>query len=293
VATEHRLPGAFGYVIEGMDLKYVTDKTLAHLGRLLFTHRILVLRGQNLEPTEYVAFGRRWGEPVLLIAKKNRLATHPEMIVQSNSCSVPPVIRNNAAHWHCDSAYEETPATVTMLLGVIAPDQGGETQFCDLVAAYEALPETMKQRIAGLEVRHCAGGGVAHGDEHLLRREDVPDEINANVVQLDPALHPLVRIHPVTGKAALYALGGTPFEIVGMDNDEALQLIAELKRHATQQPFRQDYRLMPGDLLLWDNFSVMHRASLIEYSDEIGKSRLNYRISVRGLPTFLTTQPSN
>jgi len=285
--SETQLPGRFGVAVDGLDVKQASDETMAHLADLLFSNRILVIRGQQLDNDQYVAFGRRWGKPVLLIAKKNRLPSHPEMIIQSNSTSVPVAIRNNAAHWHCDSAYEEVAATVTMLLGVTSPDEGGETQFADLVAAYKGLSPEMKARIRDLKVRHCAGGGTPHEDEHMTRREDVPPEIRASVVQLDPVTHPLVRKHPVTGEPALYGLGGTPFEIIGMEKDDGLALIAELKRHAVQEKFRQSYKLMPGDVLLWDNFSVMHRATIIEYTDEPGKARLNYRISVKGLPSFM------
>lgn len=288
------LPGPFGVVVDGLDVNRANDADFTQLAALLFANRILVIRGQSLDNDQYIAFGRRWGTPLLLIAKKSRLASHPEMIIQSNSTAVPPAIRNSAAHWHCDSSYEEVPATVTMLLGILAPEQGGETRFCDLVGAYEALPAEMKSSLAGLNARHCVGGGTPREDEHLIRQDDVSPDIKATLVPLDPVIHPLVRKHPVTGKPALYGLGGTPFEVLGTDNAGIDQiagaaLIEKLKIHATAPRFCQTYRLMPGDLLLWDNFSVMHRATKIEYSDEPRKMRLNYRISVKGLPSFLTS----
>jgi alpha-ketoglutarate-dependent taurine dioxygenase len=101
-----------------------------------------------------------------------------------------------------------------------------------------------------------------------------------------------VRTHPVTGQKALYGLGGSAFAIEGMDEAEGLALLDNLKSHATAPIFVQDYKLMPGDVLLWDNLSLMHRATPIVYSDEPDKSRLNYRISVKGLPDFLTV-PEN
>jgi alpha-ketoglutarate-dependent taurine dioxygenase len=278
------LPGAFGMMVEGLDVRRFDSDALRELTQLLFSNRILVIAGQTLTHSEYVSFGRRWGEPITFINPKGTLPDYPEMIVQSNSASTPELLRNVAGHWHCDSSYEKVAATVTMLLGVLAPQSGGETLFADLVGAYESLSEPMKRRIEDLQVRHMPGRGRLADDESGLTIERMTAEIREQSSKFGPVTHPLVQRHPVSGHRALYALGGTAYEVLGMQAAEAGALLAQLKTQATASRFVQSYKLMPGDLLLWDNFSVMHRATPIAYSDQPGEKRLNYRISVKGLP---------
>ena len=288
MSNQVRLPGPFGLCMTGTDIGKLSPSALRGMADSLFSHRILVLPGQELTSDDYVRFGRLWGDPVLLIDQKSRLGSHPEIIVQSNATKVAPAIRNVAAHWHCDSSYEEIPATITMLYGEKAPLLGGETLFCDLVGAYEALPLDLRDRIDGLSLRHAVGAARAADDEYLIPFDTVPQEVRKGVTIPDPVVPPLVRTHPVTGRKGLYGLGGTPFAVVGMAEQEGAALIADLKRHATQPRFVQSYKLMPNDILIWDNFSVMHRATMIKYSDEPAEARLNYRISLKGLPKFLS-----
>lgn len=288
---ETRLPGPFGMLVDDLDLRGAGDADMRRLGDLLFAHRILVVRGQALTNDDYVAFGRKWGDPISFLAPRNTLASHPEMIVQSNGGQTPEMMRNNAAHWHCDSAYEPVAATVTMLLGVLAPQKGGETLFADLVAAYEALDDATKARIDGLEVRHMPSRGRLAAGEFMLKHDRMTEEHKANANRFGPVVHPLVPRHPVTGRRALYALGGTPYEVVGMAEAEGVALLDGLKAHATADCFVQSYKLMPGDVLLWDNFGVMDRATPIDYTDEPDARRLNYRISVKGVPSFMPASP--
>lgn len=281
------LDGPYGVVVTGRNAFEMNDGELRRIADLLFHNRVLVLEDQEIDLASYVAFGRRWGEPVLLIASKNRQAEFPELIVQSNSTAVPNPVRNVANHWHCDSSYETVPATVTMLLGAKAPREGGQTLFADLVAAFEDLSPSDQSRLQSLHVRHAVSAATPAADERIVRPEDLPPELNVGTTVPDPVVQPLVRVHPVTGRKALYGLGGSAFGIVGMDEAEGSRLIAELKAHASQAKFVQQAKLLPGQILMWDNFSVMHRATHIEYGDDPEQARLNYRISVKGLPSFM------
>lgn len=280
------LDQSFGELISGTDARHADDCALAEILDRLLAKRFVVLKDQQLDNDEYVRFGRRWGEPVLLIARKNRLESHPEMIVQSNRAATPDYVRNVANHWHCDSSYEEVPATFTMLYGVEAPEDGGYTLFADLVAAFEALPDDKRRTYEKMTVLHKTSGATPLPDEHINDRSKLPPEIAATVVDLAPVAQPLVARHPVNGRQALYGLGGSAYGIEGMEEQEGTELILELRRYAAQDRFVSRYKLMPGDLLIWDNFSVMHRATPIEYTDEPGRTRLNYRISVKGVPAF-------
>jgi len=277
----------FGRTIDGIDVRTIDDATARDLLGQLLEHRFIILPGQQLTNDDYVAFGKRWGRPVHLIARKNTLESHPEMIAQHNRAATPDYVRNVANHWHCDSSYEEEVATFTMLYGVEAPDEGGETLFADLVAAYEALPADKRAYYDGLRVKHATSAATPLPDEYISDGSKMPEEIRKTIAFPDPVTQPLVRAHPVTGRKALYGLGGSAYGIEGMSDEEGGELVLELRRYAIQDQFRSSCKLMPGDVLIWDNCSVMHRATPISYSDAPGERRLNYRISLKGVPTFL------
>ena len=150
-------------------------RTMRGLADALFRNRILVVPGQTMSNDQYVAFGRRWGWPGLLVSRRNRHGEHPEMNVQSNSESVPAIMRNVASNWHCDSSYEAEVATVTVLLGIKAPAEGGETLFADLAAAYASLPEAMRNSIDGLQVHHGVSAAAPGADETIIRPQDLPE----------------------------------------------------------------------------------------------------------------------
>ena len=279
-----RLAGAFGARISGIDLAAdVEDRTFA-LYDLLLEHRFIVIPDQQLTFDLYAALGHRWGRPVLLISEKNRVGSHPEIIRQSNAEATPNFVRNVASHWHCDSSYEAEVAAATLLYGVQAPAHGGETLFADLVAAYEALPDAKRRELDELQVWHGVSAATALEDEVIVKPEDLPLEARKTVKYSDPVLHPLVQRHPANGRKGLYGLGGSPYAVAQMPEEDGARLLLDLRRHATQAEYCSRYKLMPGDVLIWDNYSVMHRATPIDYSDEPGARRENYRISVKGLP---------
>lgn len=279
-----KLPVPFGARVDGVKAQQADRMQRRQLLDALLRHRFIVLHDQQLTHDEYIAFARHWGRPVQLIARKNTLEQHPEMIVQSNREATPEYLRNVANHWHCDSSYEAEVATFTMLYGVEAPEQQGETWFADLVAAYEALPAAERARYDSLQVNHATSAATPLPDERIMHPRELPEEIRSTVVHLDPVIHPLVQAHPVNGRKALYGLGGSCYGIVGMPEEEAHTLLSKLRRYVTQERFCSQHKLMPGEVMIWDNCSVLHRATPIEYSDAPGQRRLNYRISLKGLP---------
>lgn len=279
-----RLAGAFGVRISGIDLAAdVEDRTCA-LYDLLLEHRFIVIPHQQLTFDRYAALGHRWGRPVLLISETNRVGSHPEIIRQSNAESTPIFIRNVASHWHCDSSYEADVAATTLLYGVQAPAHGGETLFADLVAAYRGLPDAKRRELDEFQVWHGVSAATALEDEVIVKPEDLPLEARKTVKSSGPVIHPLVRRHPANGRKALYGLGGSPYAVAQTPEEDGARLLLDLRRHATQAEYCSRYKLMPGDVLIWDNYSVMHRATPIDYSDQPGARRENYRISVKGLP---------
>lgn len=279
------LPGPFGAAVEGLDLRAgLDDGGLRALVELLCRHRFLLIRGQQLDKAQYAAFGRRWGEPLPFFIPSHRDPEQPELIHVRNSPAVPQGQRDGAAHWHTDSSYETVPASVTILYAIEAPEQGGETLFADMVAAWNALPEAERAPLRDLRVRHMVIGGKAMAGEKIGgNRHDA--EVRRQREKEMP-LHPLVRRHPLTGREALYGISGSACGIEGLEPKQGEALLARLKAHATQPRFVQSCKARAGDILLWDNLSTLHSATPLEYSDEDGKRRLLYRISTRGQPAL-------
>lgn len=273
------MAGPFGAIAEEVDLAAdQSEATLRALIDALHQHQILAIRGQSLSNDDYVSFGRQWGTPLSFFIADHRKDDHPEMIRITNAAATPERYRDGAMHWHSDSSYEEVPASITMLYGVEAPDEGGETLVASTVLAYDALDEEMKARIDGMVGLHCLGGSPALPGEKIPFN---PESTAANGIKK----HPLVMRHPVTGRKALFP-SGTAFGVEGMDREEGRELIARLRAHITRPEFVTSYKVGVGDIFLWDNFQLLHSATPIEYSDEPGKRRLLYRISTKGIPAL-------
>lgn len=271
------LQPAIGAIVTGLDLAAgVSDAGMRALIDLLHDRGLLVIRGQSLSDADYVAFGEHWGRPLEFFIPSYRDAAFPSMIRIDNDPATPLAMRDGAVHWHSDSSYEEEPAAVTMLYGKEAPDEGGVTHFASTAAAYAALPMSMKAQIDDMVAIH------ALGQAPWIEGETPPDP-DRPARDLPEQRHPLVMVHPVTGRKAIFT-SGTACAIEGLAPEEAVPLIRWLRSHVVRPEFRADYKIMPGDIVLWDNFSTVHCASPIDYSDVPGKRRLLYRISTKGVP---------
>lgn len=282
------LDGPFGVAVEGVDLARLSDETFSALAEQLHANHILVVRGQTLSPEDYIAFGRRWGELVPYFQTRWTLPGWPDILLITNE-AVPGRALPPAENWHADGTYLDQPHSVTMLYGQEAPAEGGETWFAGTALAYDALDPATRDRLDGLMVKHMKNGGdrLALAEEHekalSLDSQTTPEERAA----LKPVLHPLVLPHPVTGRRALYCSTTTAYGIEGMDDEEAISLLMEVKRHVLQPRFRQSHKTLPGEVLLWDNFAVLHKAAPTPLSNEDGERRLLHRITVNGLPAGL------
>lgn len=273
------MPGPFGAIVEHIDLaRDQSAATMRALITALHRHQILAIRGQTLTDEQYASFGRQWGDPLRFFIKNHLNAAHPELIRITNSAATPERYRDGAMHWHSDSSYEEVPASVTMLYGVEAPAQGGETMIASCVLAYDALDDKMKARIDGMTGRHCLGGSPPVEGEKI---PFIPESTALHGIRT----HKLVMRHPVTGRKALFP-SATAFGVEGLEQDEGRALIHQLRTHIVQPRFTTSYKVGVGDIFLWDNFQVLHSATPIDYSDAPDKRRLLYRISTKGLPAL-------
>ncbi len=278
--------GCFGAQVTGCDLDSgINSSCFAILAQALYDNRVIAIRGQTLSADSYLRFGSMWGEPIPHVLDHMRMSGYPQMMTVGNTekRDHDPKIRNGAALWHTDQSYERVPASATMLYSIIAPKDGGETQFCDMRRAYEALDETTRARIDTLQVAHKYGAGKRRADEPVVN-----PIVNDDQDQRVPVTyHPLVMKHPVTGTHALYALGHGAHAIKGMEDSEADALLEDLKTHCADTRFVYKHKYSVGDVVIWDTLQTMHRATPIEIATSASNSRLLWRISVRGKPEHL------
>ncbi len=280
--TLEKLAGNFGVEVSDIVVSEISDEELRHILLRLYEHRVVVLKTGGLTKDQLATFARRVGEPIAL----SRKGKHPEIIPITNINIDSEKEMAGAAHWHTDQSFKEEVSSVTMLYCVQAPSHGGETLFCDMAAAYEALPETLQRRIDDLLVEH------RHGVSVVARPGDHTPLPPKGWDQSTTVYHPLVRRHPVTGDKTLYAITGTSQGIKGMTQAAAKKLLEELCQHALQDRFITRHTHRVHDLLLWDNPTTMHSATPIAAATGPGDTRMIHRISLRGMPSVFPQQLS-
>ena len=272
-----KLEGSFGEVVQDFSPANLTDLALHELLDHLYANRFLVLKTQGLTKAEYLDFAKRIGDPIRLSGDTE----FPQIAHISNQNASTQQSRLGAAHWHTDQSFRREVSSVTMLYSVAAPKQGGETKFCNMAGAYDALSTERQQRLNDLVVEHRHGISVsAPAGDH----KPLPPK---GWVKSYTVWHPLIRHHPETRQRTLYAVTGTAQGIRGMDQQKATKLLNRLREHVLQPQFTTTYRHNVNDLVMWDNPTVMHSATPIEQATGPENLRLLWRISLRGSPPLL------
>ena len=248
----------------GIDLRAPPDAaTLAGIVAALDRYAVLVLPAQPLTDDQQIAFSRRLG-PLETTIKAYRADHKPRLDLHisdvSNLDENNRVLAENDRRrmnglgnrlWHTDSSFKPVPARYSLLSARTVPAEGGETEFADLRAAWDALPEPMQRRIEGLVAEHS----ILHS-RGTIGFTDFSEEERA---RLQPVPQTLVRTHPGSGRKTLY-LASHAGAIRGMNLPEARLLLLDLMEHATQRPFVYRHRWRVGDLVIWDNRCTLHRA---------------------------------
>jgi taurine dioxygenase len=262
----------------------IDDAAFAELERLFHDNIIVFFRGQHLSEEQHIDFSRRFGELEIHIVKKYLLPGHPEILLISN-------VRNNAGEhigladagftWHTDTSYRRLPSRCSLLYAKEVPVRDGtplgDTVFANTAAAYDALPEATKRRLAGLKVIH------RYSMRRRVENSPRPKLTAAQLAETPDIAHPIVRTHPHTGRKALYVTAGECIGIEGMPEDEALQLIDELDAFCVRPGFCYRHSWRVGDLVMWDNASAMHLA-ICDYA--LPQRRLMHRTTVIGTEPF-------
>jgi taurine dioxygenase len=253
-----------GADVFGIDLaKPLSEAALDEIRHELHRHHVLVFRSQALEPQSFLQFARRFGPPEPHLLDQFHHPEYAEILVLSNVIrdGKPLGLADGGTYWHTDYSYLQMPARITTLYSLVVPEAGGDTLFADQQRAYRDLPEAMKERIDGLVTLNVYGNrddlDPASRTTAFRPTQAQKNERGAFVIR-----HPLVRRHPYTGQKALYSVSGTSFAIEGMPQLEGLALLRELAAHATQPKYQYRVEYGLGDVVVWDNASVLHSATL-------------------------------
>jgi taurine dioxygenase len=269
-----RLTDHAGAEALGIDLtRPVSAEAKAALNRAFIDHSVLVIRDQTLNPAEVLTAVELFG--TIFPQHNTRFAIRecPEIHYISNQDHLPDGKRYIPGEgWHTDHSNDTRPPKATVLHAVTLPDRGGDTQFANMAAAYAALPAAMQDRIAGLIAIHVYQS--SHSARKLMGLSDANKERVPNAV-----LHPIVRTHPENGRRSIYINPIRIEGILGLDHKEALPLLDELLEHATRQEFQYRHEWRPGDVVIWDNRCLLHKANG-DY--DMDQTRYLYRVMLQG-----------
>ena len=250
--------------VRGIDLREPVDAaTFEAIVEAIDEHGVLVFRDQAIDDDHQLAFSGLFGP----LGKTTRTLRpgyeprlDPRMIDVSNVDKENRVLDANDRQrvqsianrfWHTDNAFRKTPAKYSMLSAHAVPSEGGETEFADMRAAYDALPDKKKSALEGLIAMHS----IVYSRERIGFTDYSPEEREG----LPSAPHVMVRTHPGSGRKALY-IASYIHDILGMDTPDARMLAHDLIEHATQRQFVYKHSWRVGDLVMWDNRCTMHRA---------------------------------
>jgi taurine dioxygenase len=268
---------ALGAEVSGIDLRDLDQSAFDAIHGAWLDYQVLVFRNLDLTDADLVAFSRRFGDldeaPVQETGRRF-VAGHPEIYVVSN------VVENGVAIgslgsgeavWHTDMSYQLDPPKASALYAIEVPAEGGDTSFCSMYAAWDQLADRLQRRIAELRVKHDgtynSGGYVREG----VTPTDDP--------RTSPGvLHPIVFVHPETGRRALYLGRRRNAYIEGLPLDESNALLDEIWALATRDAHTWRHRWRAGDLVLWDNRCTMHRRDAFDPSSR----RVMHRTQIRG-----------
>ena len=263
--------------IRGVDLRRIDESAFAAIHRAWLDHLVVLFRGQDLDDDDLIAFSRRFGDLDLAPIQENGrrfVDGLPEIYVVSN------VVENGIAIgslgageavWHTDMSYLPEPPDASLLYAVEIPPAGGDTWLCGMIAACASLPQSLRKTVAGRSIMHDgtynSGGYLRTG---LTDSDDPVSSVGTP--------HPVICVHPPSGKHTLYLGRRRNAYVVGMPRDESEALLDELWAHAARPEHAFAHRWRIGDVLMWDNRTTMHRRDPFDSAAR----RLMYRTQIKG-----------
>ena len=273
-----KLSDTLGCEIRGAEISAdMSDADFKTIEDALHDHLVVIVRDQKVSPEGFVAFAKRFGRPEPHVIDQFHHKADPNILILSNRKNEqgePIGLADAGGYFHSDYSYLDVPARCTMLYAIEIPGDDAGTTFANQRQAYDDLPEETKQKIDPLICRHYYANRDDLDEESRTAASKLTGEQKA---KMEWVRHPLVRRHPYTGRKSLYAVSGTSFGVEGMSDRDGVALLDELKRHSTQPKYCYTPQYRPGDVIVWDNCSVLHRAPLLDPN----RSRTLWRITVK------------
>jgi taurine dioxygenase len=268
---------ALGATVNGVDLRHLGEATFARIMDAWHEHSVLLFRGQTLTDQDLIAFSRRLGDldwaPVQETGRRF-VEGLPEIYIVSNvKVNGEPIgsLGDGEAVWHTDMSYLDLPPKASMLYALEIPPTGGNTSFCTMYGIYEALPQQLKDRIAGLRIKH---DGTYNSGGYVRQGVTPTDDPRSS----PGAVHPLVCTHPANGRRMLYLGRRRNAYLVGLELAESEALLNELWSVVDRREFSWEHVWRVGDLVLWDNRCTMHRRDAFDPNSR----RIMHRTQVKG-----------
>jgi taurine dioxygenase len=267
-----RLGPQIGVEVTGVDVKTLDKSGFAPIYRAWLDHNVMVVRDQDLTIPEFLRYSRRFGPVVPHPSKSTRHPDHSEITMlgvgkfDGEGKLREEIYRRGAEGWHTDGAYNEAPFKATQLYALAVPSRGGNTLFANGYAAYDALPQRLKDRLSGVVGAFSYGG--PRGKSKLLNPEDQ---------DWTPVYHPVIRPHPETGRKSLYFDPGKIVRLVGIEESESDALIGELKERMIVAEAEYHHVWRRGDVVIWDNRCSYHKAAG-DYPPH--EDRIHWRVSI-------------
>jgi taurine dioxygenase len=268
-----RLGKQIGAEILGVDVRKLDDAGFAQIYRAWLDANVVVVPGQALEIEDFLRYSRRFGVIVPHPSKSTRHPDYPEITQlgvnkfdEAGKLDMA-IYRRGAEGWHTDGAYDQEPFKATQLYALAVPSRGGNTLFASMYAAYDGLPQRLKDRLEGRIGVFTYGG--RRKATALLNQEDR---------DWKPVFHPIVRTHPETRRKALYFDPGKILRIEGLEPAESDALIDELTERMIQPDGEYHHQWRKGDIVIWDNRCSYHKAAG-DYPPE--EDRIHWRVSIK------------
>jgi taurine dioxygenase len=276
--TVEPLSEALGAKITGIDAAELDETTFGKLRDVFHKNLVVVVKDQNLTPAEQTKFARRFGEIQYHISPEYLMKDQPEVMILSNEKEDGKFIGlpDGGSEWHSDHSYVDQPTGYTMLHAIKVPQDGGDTEWTNMVLAYDTLSDEIKAQLEGLVGVHSFNRMKNQRLSVPVRHMNDPDYYKRSPPD---AFHPIVRTHPHTGKKALYISPRFTIGIRGMDDAQAQSLLDILFSHIQNRDLIYRHQWSVGDLLMWDNRATIHLALL---GVPEGQARRMHRTTVLG-----------
>jgi alpha-ketoglutarate-dependent taurine dioxygenase len=264
----------FGAVVTGLRLADIDDATFAALYRAWLEHALLIFPGQHLSGPQQIAFAKRFGELEFELAPISNV-DKTGAVHAAEGDGLVKMLKGNMG-WHCDSTYMPVQAKGAVFSAEVVPSSGGETGWADMRAAYDALSPAVKARIEPLSAFHS----LHYSQAKVGQTADEKSEYTVYGFSVkEPPLRPLVKVHPETGRKTL-AIGRHAYGVPGLEETESERLLDELCAFACQSPRTYAHHWTPGDVVVWDNRCLMHRA----YPWDMREPRIMHHSRIAGDP---------